>query len=401
MYSAVHSDGTGRVLVSRDDAAAGSAGTGPGALIQAIPLPPGTRLLPLSRDAIAMGRTGRPRPLGRGRRAVGALLPLGYARTLFPAYRDDPASAALDPLPYAAVAADERGDLVVAAVSTGAATARAGDAPAAPGDRLLRAHPANALARQLARCARDHECSGARSIPGAGELPVPLGAPSAERPTLPLDLRSGYAGAPIERAAFTPTAAEILELAADHFAGGGRGVAFGRACDGEPLARVRVLEDAIRAIRGRSPGAVIHLETSGSDAVALRRAIDAGLGSLTLRLASARGGTYELIHGPVAHRWADVRACFEVAASRGVALTVAILSLPGLTDRAEELDAFMELLGDLPGGRLELRELGADPVRVLAALPRGRTIGVAGMLARIAEADHFPLRPPTERAAVL
>ena len=43
--------------------------------------------------------------------------------------------------------------------------------------------------------------------------------------------------------------------------------------DGEPLARLRVMEEATAAIRGRVPGALVHIETTGSDPDALRRAV--------------------------------------------------------------------------------------------------------------------------------
>ncbi len=361
-------------------------GLEPRRLTDAIPLPAGTELMPLPREAIAYDRTGRPRPLGKGRLALGALVPW-HTRLSFPAYRDDPDAPPLDPLPYAAVAADQRGELVVAV----AETAHVAATPEARGVSPLREHAANALARQLARCSRDHECSAARAGIGRGQLPVPLGAPAAERPRAPVALRSGSAGAPTAPAAFRPTAREIVEVAATHLEHGGTGVSFGRACDGEPLARVRVLEEAIAGIREHAPRSSVHLETCGSDPAALRRAAEAGLTSVTVRLGSARSETYERLHGPVAHRWGDVRATLQVATERRIAITVALLVLPGLTDRPEEIDAIVALLGELPGGCLELRDLGADPIRVLAAFPAARPVGVRAMLERIAEADHFEM----------
>lgn len=368
-------------------------GVDPVPLTDAVPLPPGTELIPLPREAIAFDRGGRARPMGTGRLALGALVP-GHTRLAFPAYRDDPAVPALDALPYAAVAADQRGELVVAA----AETAHAAVTPERRGVSPLREHAANALARQLARCSRDHDCSAARAGIGHGELPVPLGAPVAERPRAPVALRSGYPGAPTELAAFRPTAREIVEVASTHLGRGGAGVSFGRACDGEPLARVRVLEEAIAGVRELAARSSIHLETCGSDPAALRRAAEAGLTSVTVRLGSARPDTYEQLHGPIAHRWTDVRASLQVAVERRIATTIALLLLPGLTDRPAEIDAIVALLGELPGGRLEMRDLGADPLRVLAGFGAARPVGVRAMLARVAEADHFKLGTPAPAA---
>lgn len=398
MYASVHTDRSGRVFVSDDHSAAGMASLEATPIVEAVAIPPGTDLVPLARDAVAIGRDGHPRALGKGRLALGALLPPGYLRASFPSYRDEPSVPDLELLPYAAVGANERGELFVSAIPI---PVPEGESPRAhsAGTVPVRSHPANALARQLARCARENECVGARAGMGGGELPVPIGAPSAEKPRLPLALRSGYAGAVSERAAFSPEPAEIAEIAIDHLERGGGAVAFGRACDGEPLALVRVLEEAARRVRDRSPSALIRLETSGSDPTALRRALDAGISDVTVRIGSADAPTYELLHGPTAHRWSDVRASIQLVAERGIELTIALLVLPGLTDRAHEIDELAALLGDLPRGRLELRDLGADPVRVHAGLERAAGRGVRALVDRLAEADHFRIGTPDEAAA--
>lgn len=388
VYASVHTDRAGRVLLSSDREAAAMSGPDAVTFDGAIPLPPGSELVPMAREAIAFDRGGRPRGLGKGRLALGAIVP-GHVRLAFPAYVDEPNAAALDPLPYAAVAADARGELVVAAARHEAVETLRVDDVAVP---AVREHPANALARQLARCSRENTCIAARAGIGRGELPVPLGAPPAERPVAPIALRSGYPGAPAEAASFRPTAAEVAEVAGRHIERGGSGVRFGRACDGEPLARIRVLEEAIALIRSRAPAARIHLETSGSDPGALRRAADAGLASVTVRIASALPDTYERMHRPVAHRWSDVRAALQVAIEKRLAIGVALLVLPGVTDRPAEIDAIVSLLGELPGGRLELRDLGADPLRAISSLAPGRGLGVRALLDRIGEADHFQVR---------
>lgn len=392
MYASVHTDRSGRVFVSDDHRAAGSDGSNDVLLTGAIPLPEGARLVPLERDAEAFGRDGRIRSLGRGRLALSAILPAGHTRILYPSYTDDRSARALDPLPYAAVGADAAGEVVVAAArqASPAGTAPAGARAGSDITAALRSLPANTLLRQLARCARENECRAAHAcLAGHDEIPVPLGAPHAERPPHGLALRSGYPGSPREPAAIHPSAADIEEVAADRLDRGMARVAFGRACEGEPLLALRVVEDAIARVRERSAGADIRLETTGCDAGALRRAIDAGLSGVTIRFASARPETYRLLHGPVSHAWADVRASIHVAVERGVEMTLALLVLPGITDRAAEMDAILALLGELPGGAIELRDLGADPERLFAAVPRGRPLGVRVLLDRLTEADHF------------
>lgn len=353
-----------------------------------VALPEGSALVPLEREAVGRDRAGRPRTL-RSRRAVGALLPPGFVRLQFPAYEDDPSAPALAPLPYAAVAADARGELIVSA--TEVRGRRPGPEPSSgsPG-AALREHPANALVRQLARCARENQCRAARMGIGSEELPIPVGAPNPERPRLPIDLRSGYAGSPAEHAALRPSAAEIVSIAMEHLGRGGRRVSFGRACDGEPLLAIRVVEEAVGSIRSRAPSSRIALETTGADPAALRRAIEAGVDEVTVRLASARPDTYELVHGPIAHRWSDVRSALQLAADRPIAVTLALLVMPGLSDRALEMEALTALLGELRIGRVELRDLGADPLRMLAALPKAASVGMRTFMDRIA--GHLKVR---------
>lgn len=397
MYASVHTDRTGRAYVSDDHRASGWNGAEDVLLEEVLPLPEGTRLVPLERGAEAFGRDGRMRSLGRGRTTLAAILPAGYTRLLFPSYEEERGQPALKPLPYTAVGAAPGGDLVVAAARQPAATAGpAASDPASGIAEALRTWPGNDLARQLVRCAREHECLAARAgLTGGAELPVPIGALSAERPSLPVTLRSGYPGDPTEQAALHPTAGEIAELVTPRVAR----IAFGRACDGDPLLAIRPMEEAVTLLRERHPGVEIHVETTGCSTTALRRLIDAGVRSVTIRFASAVPDTYRALHGPVSHEWSDVRASIALAAERA-RLTLALLLLPGVSDRPAESDSIVGLIADLPGGALELRDLGADPRRTLAGLPRGRPRGMRSLIDRLTEADHFDQAAAARSAAV-
>jgi molybdenum cofactor biosynthesis enzyme MoaA len=169
-------------------------------------------------------------------------------------------------------------------------------------------------------------------------------------------------------------------------------VAFGRACEGEPLLVVRVVEDAIVSIRARTRLGTIHLETNGSSPVALRRLCDAGLDSVAVRIVSARAETYEAIHRPDGFRFADVRASLGHAIAGKVSVALRVLALPGLTDRARELDALIGLTGDLPaGGSLILSDLSADPQRALRIAPSADVVsGMDRLLDRLrTDATHL------------
>lgn len=375
-----------------------SDGSSIGPLTEALPLPAGTDVLHLpGRTGIALDRAGRARVLGQGRFGVAAILPIGYLRMGLPAYIDDLGAQPLRPRAYAAVGADPSGKLVVAAVAldTEAGTIDGRSAPdlAARITATQRDHPSSRVLRQLARCAKDYRCrAAANAFLGRHDCALPVAAPRNERPPEVLVLHDDADASPTEPAAFRPTPEELADAASRHLEGGGTVVAFGRACEGEPLLAVRVVEQAIVAIRERTRLGSIHLETNGSSPVALRRLCDAGLDSIAVRVVSARAETYEAIHRPEGFRFADVRASIAHAIAGKVSVALRVLALPGLTDRARELDALVGLAGDLPeGGALVLCDLSADPQRALRIAPSAELpVGMSRMLDRLrTDAAHL------------
>jgi pyruvate-formate lyase-activating enzyme len=398
VFSAVHSDRSGRLVVASDYAAAVSDGWSIGPLAEARPLPPGTEVVHLpGRMGIGLDRAGRARELGPGRWGVAAIVPIGYLRMGLPAYADDLAAPPLRPRAYAAVGADPKGQLVVSGVAL-EAEAGAADGRSAPDllaclTAMQRDRPSSRVLRQLARCAKDYRCRGAaNAFLGRHDCALPVAAPPNERPPEVLVLHDDADASPTEPAAFRPTPEELADAASRHLEGGGTVVAFGRACEGEPLLSVRLLEAAIVAIRERTRLGTIHLETNGSLPVALRRLCDAGLDSVAVRLASARAETYEAIHRPEGFRFADVRTSIANTLATKVSVAVRVLALPGLTDRRRELDALVGLAGDLSAGSsLVLSDLAADPQRVLRLLSASEPpLGMGRMLDRLrSDAAHL------------
>ena len=398
MLSAVHSDRSGRLVVTADYAAAMSDGSQVGPLAQPLPLPTGAEVVHLpGRAGIGLDRSGRARELGQGRFSVAAVLPTGFLRMGVPAYVDDLGTPPLRPRAYAAVGADSNGQLVVSAV---ALDPEAGgvDGRSAPdlGARITstqREHPSSRLLRQLARCAKDYRCrAAANAFLVRHDCALPVAAPRNERPPDVLVLHDDADASPTEPAAFRPSPEEIADAASRHLEDGGTVVAFGRACEGEPLLAVRVIERAIVAIRERTRLGTIHLETNGSSPTALRRLCEAGLDSVAVRVVSARAETYEVIHRPDGFRFGDVRASIAQAIAGKVSLALRVLALPGLTDRARELDALVGLAGDLPaGGSLILCDLAADPQRALRIAPSAEVaLGMDRMLDRLrTDAAHL------------
>ncbi len=393
MYRAVHGDRGGRIIVT-DHPALAFDGARMVPFADARPLPPDAVVVPIEREALASERSGRPRRLGAGRLAAAALLPTGYLRTQLPAYLDATDRPDLVPRPYAAVAADDSGALVVAALqvdrdATHDTPSDARSEVAAKVAEGLRLHPGDRLVRQLARCAREYGChAAANAFFGRWECALPIAAPANEKPAAAVAPRRDGEAEPTEIAAFHPSTDEIARLAQAHIAAGGTILGFGRACEGEPLLAARLVEDAVARIRSGTREGTIHLDTNGSVPGGLRRIAAAGLDSICVRMLAASAATYEMLHGPEGYRFADVRATIRLAADLPLATSVLVLVLPGLFDRPDELAALIALLGDLPdGSALLLRDLHADPLRTLALVPeRGaEPLGIGRATLRIRE----------------
>ena len=398
MFSAVHSDRSGRLVVAADYGAAMSDGSSIHPLTHALPLPAGTDVVHLpGRIGVGLDRNGRARELGQGRFGVAAVLPIGYLRMSLPAYIDDLGTPPLRPRAYAAVGADANGQLVVSAVAVdpdaAAFDGRSDPDLAARITATQREQPSSRVLRQLARCAKDYRCrAAANAFLGRHDCALPVAAPRNETPPEVFVLHDDADASPTEAAAFRPSPEELADAASRHLEGGGTVVAFGRACEGEPLRAVRVIERAIVAIRERTSIGTIHLETNGSSPVALRRLCDAGLDSVAVRIVSARAETYEAIHRPDGFRFADVRASLGHAIAGKVAVALRVLTLPGLSDRSRELDALISLAADLPaGGALILCDLSADPQRALRVWPSTEAVvGMERVMERLrSEAAHL------------
>jgi pyruvate-formate lyase-activating enzyme len=128
-------------------------------------------------------------------------------------------------------------------------------------------------------------------------------------------------------------------------------------------------------------------------AAAIARVAGSGVDAVTVPLSSARAETYERLLPAREIRWPDVRGGIRQAVASGLAVTIELLVLPGLTDRVEEIDALVSVLRELPSGStLRLRDLAADPYLLLRANPGGEPLGIEVALARLrAEAPQVRL----------
>ena len=362
-------------------------------------------LIPLPRGAVMSmlpDRTGLSAKGALPGAPAAALLPIGFTRTLLPAYERlhiPPSTVAFDAsggfLPlfgYTAVAFLD-GQPHVAALPTD--DPRPWSHPD-PGYRRLRrlirsrlVGDRSRLLRHVAHCALTYECRSAQHVfyqEGEGALPSSPVCNAAcvgcisEQPDPDIQ--------PHERLDFVPDIEEAVKLAVQHLESAPRAmISLGQGCEGEPLLNTRNVE-IVKRIRKRTHQGVINVNTNGSLPRVLRRLIDAGLGSIRVSVFSAVEDTFRRYYRPIRYSLADVRECLRLASGGGLATSVNLLTFPGITDDAAEVSAMTAMLTESGAQLVQLRNLNLDPEQLFAAFDgvEFNPIGIRTMAGRFREA---------------
>lgn len=233
---------------------------------------------------------------------------------------------------------------------------------------LLRDHPGNRLIRHiLDNCVLRYDCPAARNFAlGRFEAPLPtsracnarcVGCISAQEKDSPV------AVTPQCRLAFTPEAAEIVEVMQLHERRETTSpiYSFGQGCEGDPLTNADLLVESVRLFRAGGGRGTVNCNTNASRPEAVARLAEAGLTSLRVSCNSAREALYQRYYRPVGYTFADVRASIREARARGIFVSLNLLFFPGVTDTEEELAALARLIGENGVSMVQWRNLNIDP----------------------------------------
>jgi len=352
-----------------------------------IPIPDGATLMHLpGRRALAFEAAGRVRDAGAELLPVAAVLPVGYLRTLLPASRPETGSARLPLYGYAAVA-EHGGGFKVAAFGTDSFDwwkpgRFGGQDVAAAVAAARRALPGNRLVEHLAACALENRCFTAQNTflrRYEGALPA---SPACNADCLGcISLQSdGAVPAPQDRMRFAPSPDELVALADYHLASPEAAiVSFGQGCEGEALTRDGALTDATRRIRALHPTATIHLNTNGSKPHILERLIEAGCNSVRVSAISFTDSVFRAYYRPVDYSLDDVIECGRVMSAAGGQVCLNLLTFPGLTDQADELDRIVNACREMGVQQVQWRSLNVDHDWLIEVLDR-RGIALRGGL---------------------
>jgi pyruvate-formate lyase-activating enzyme len=316
----------------------------------------------------------------KGRRIypLAVALPAGYTRLLLPAHEELPQAP---PLPlfgytFACVVDDE---LHVAAMKTDESEDwqpryfADGELEAILERRIAR-DPDNRVLQQVALCSREYGCFTAQNVfLERGEAALPVSPKCNARCVGCISELEPDAGmpSPQTRIAFEVTARELARVAVSHLERVGDGiVSFGQGCEGEPLLRSIAIARAIELVRAERSNGTINLNTNGSLPGELGRCIDAGLQAVRVSLNSFRPQTYAAYYRPIGYGLDDVLESIRLASSRGLRVSLNLLTHPGVTDEEAEIDAMVSFLRDVRVDLIQTRTLNIDPHRYFAMVGR-------------------------------
>ena len=356
-------------------------------LEELIPAPPGTleMILPQRHPLTTIG------PIAE-RSGLAVALPAGYTRLLLPAYVADRNAPALPLFGYTfACAVEDR--LRVAAMRTDESEDweprhfAGGELENVIARRLAR-EPNNRILRQVAHCSLEYACFTAQNVfLERGEAALPVSPKCNARCIGCISEQDMEAGVPSPQARIADEGAsqELAAVAIHHLLRVEEGiVSFGQGCEGEPLLRSVTIARAIEAIRAKQSNGTINLNTNGSLAGALSRCIDAGLDAVRISLNSFRPRVYAAYYRPQGYELEDVFASIRLARSRGLRVSLNLLTHPGVTDDEEEISAMEGFLRDAPVAMVQTRTLNIDPAKYFDAVGRPRSpIGMRRAIERI------------------
>lgn len=307
--------------------------------------------------------------------AVGALLPQGYTRTLLPGFFGPAGAAPLPLLGYAAVGFRD-GEIYTAAVQTDD-NERWNPENYNTDDlaelvRLRRDEfPGNRIISQLARCALDYACFTAQNIfyrRWEGGIPV---SPACNANCLGcISLQPAECcPSPQNRIDFRPEPEEFAGIMARHLeSGDGAIISFGQGCEGEPALASAAASRAVHIVRRDTSRGTINMNTNAGYTDGIREMAAAGLDAIRVSMISPREAIYNAYYRPQYPLSAVFRSV-EEAKGRGLFVSINLLTLPGLTDRTEEVAAWVEFFRQYQVDMVQFRNLNIDPDFLWQALP--------------------------------
>jgi len=303
--------------------------------------------------------------------AVAAFMPPGYIRTLHSSYIELPDAPKLPLYCYSAVGF-KNGRFFVAGYCIDSQkrhqiTEKILKTVKTKANIMLKKYPHNRLVSHLINnCVYKYTCPNACNfVLGRWECPVPVSSLCnsfcigciSKQPK-----NSGFASSQ-DRIDFTPTAQEIIEYVVPHMKTAKSPIAsFGQGCEGEPLLKIKLIEESIRDIRRHTNRGIININTNASKPGAIERLCKAGLNSIRISMNSAQQYFYNSYYRPGNYTFDDVMESIKIAVKYKVWISINYLIFPGFTDTPSEIRALESLIRNAKINMIQTRNLNIDPL---------------------------------------
>ncbi len=275
---------------------------------------------------------------------------------------------------------------------------------------MRRDFPENRLMRHLETCALTYGCpAGKNFFLGRYEAPLPSSKVCNARckGCISLQEEESHLTSCQERISFTPTAAEIAQVALTHISRVKKRavVSFGQGCEGEPLTSTPVLSAAIELIRKKTDKGTIHLNSNASLPRAVEALCKSGLDSMRVSMNSVRQENYHAYFRPVSYKFSNVVESIDRAKEQGKFVSINYLNCPGITDSEDEAEALFDFIHAHGINMIQWRNLNYDPrgywELMDQARPGGKALGIFTLIRelkkRFPHLLHGYFNPPKER----
>lgn len=387
MLTALYADAKGEIYDAPGYQAVGRNGYDQAVLTETdvIPLPEGSELMFLPGRSALAARKGQIQPIAGSLLAVAAMLPVGYTRTLLPAFVKQQDAPVLPLYGYAAVAF-HKDRMMVAAIKTDDNDKwhpRRYNLPdlAQKVKAVEKDLPGNRIVRQLAHCSLTWHCCTAQNLfYRRWEAGIPASPVCNANCFGCISLQPAECcPSPQSRIDFSPTSEEIAAVAAYHLTHAPEPIiSFGQGCEGEPSLAYAQIGPAIRMVREKTGRGIININTNAGFTEGIRAIADAGIDSMRVSIISAIPATYQAYYRS-SYSLDDVKRSIAYARAKGVGISLNMLLFPGLNDRPEELAAWRDFLRETAVPMVQLRNLNLDPDTFLDIMPQPETkaIGVS------------------------
>lgn len=398
MLTALYADTRGEIFDAPGYQAVGRVGSDHVLLRpeEMIPLPEGAELMYLPGRTALAGEKGQIGAIAKPLLAVAAMLPVGYTRTHLPAFiRQDEAQQL--PLYGYTAAALYKDQIVVAAVKSADNDKWHPHRYNTPDvkkkiSRVKADLVGSRLVEHLAKCSLDWHCCTAQNLfYRRWECGIPT-SPACNANCLGcISLQPAECcPSPQSRIDFTPTPEEVAAIGSYHLSQAPDGIiSFGQGCEGEPSLAADTIAAGMRLIRAKTSQGVININTNAGYTAGIKQIVDAGLNSMRVSIISAIPTVYQAYYR-TGYTLENVKQSIAYAKERGVYVSLNMLLFPGLNDRPEEVDAWLEFIAETKIDMIQLRNLNIDPDVFQAVMPpaKGSPLGVRVFLEQVTK--RFP-----------